>query len=136
MVNALYWPGMFHSRNFLTKIRRFPTSVTGLDDQSRQALESTFFRHLPALPGSMGAEVFSHVLEEAARNPVNTDAAGFHQKLADLVDLFWMQYDDQADPLDSTDWEALRDIVDEHAQSLDLELVQYVMERVVSHNAL
>ncbi len=53
-----------------------------------------------------------------------------------MVDLFWMQYDDEADPLSREDWSVLRDLIDEHAQELELSLVQYVMERVVSHKAL
>lgn len=58
------------------------------------------------------------------------------QRLADLVDLLWMEYDGDADPLERQDWEVVRDVVDEYAPELEMDLVQYVMERVVEHRAL
>lgn len=100
------------------------------DDPELPRVEELFLRHAPALPGGMAAAVFTHAVEtgEATED--------LPQRLADLVDLLWMQYDDEADPLRREDWVVLRDLVDENAAELDLPLVQYIMERVVSHHAI
>ena len=100
------------------------------DDPELHQAEALFLRHAPDLPNGMASEVFLHAVQ-SDRPPEELP-----QHLADMVDLLWMQYDDEADPLQQDDWLVLRDLVDENAVELDLALVQYIMERVVSHHAI
>jgi hypothetical protein len=121
---------MFHSSTFITQCRRLPETAFLADNPDLHQAEALFLRHAPNLPGGIASEVFVHAVQ-SDRSPEELP-----QYLADLVDLLWMQYDDDADPLHQDDWTFLRDLVDENAVDLDLTLVQYVMERVVSHHAL
>lgn len=121
---------MFHSQNFLTKGRRIAHDPPDHGGTHVKDLETLFLRHLPGLPEGFGGAVFAYVMDS------DREAAEKQQLLADLLDLTWMQYDDQADPLSREDWSFLRDLIDEYAPELELDLVQYVMERVVSHHAL
>lgn len=124
---------MYRSSTFLKHSRRLPRATeSDLQDPANQALEELFLRHLPKLPRGIGLEILSHAIQ----GEHDRDRDQLYQFLADMVDLFWMEYDDEANPLTREDWEVLRDIIDEYAQELDLTLVQYVMERVVSNNAL
>lgn len=93
-------------------------------------LEELFVKQVSPIPAEMARDVYVHVAQTTAdgETPV--------QHLADLVDLFHVQYDDQNDPLPATDWPVVRDLVDQYAGDLDMELVQYVMERVVGHKAI
>lgn len=118
---------MYRSSNFLKQSRRL--SRAGSTDQ---ALEELFQKSLPQLPRGIGLEIYAH----ATQGERGHDPDQLHQLLADMVDLLWMQYDDEANPLTREDWELIRDLIDEHAQDLELTLVQYVMERVVSNHAL
>ncbi|TVR72094.1 MAG: hypothetical protein EA427_03620 [Spirochaetaceae bacterium] len=115
---------MYRSSSFIKQCHRL--------DSPDRALEELFLRHLPRLPRGIGLELYRH----ATQSDRGTDRDQLHQLLADMVDLLWMEYDDEANPLTREDWEVLRDLIDEHAQELDLNLVQYVMERVVSNRAL
>ena len=131
---------MYRSRTFLTQCKRLPRTTGPAETRT---LEELFLKHLPPLPEGMGAEVFEHALqlgldrdETAEPTGAGADPEETHQLLADLVDLLWMQYDDEADPLTKENWAFLRDLMDEYASELDLPMVQYVMERVVSHHAL
>lgn len=120
---------MYRSNNFLAQCRRLSRAEP---EHRQQELENLFLRSIPAGPRGFGLEIFSWAVQsERSRDPDQ-----LHQLLADLVDLLWMQYDDEADPLEHDDWAMLRDVVDEHAQELELTLVQYIMERVLAHKAL
>ncbi|SIQ27155.1 hypothetical protein SAMN05920897_10676 [Alkalispirochaeta americana] len=121
---------MFHSQKFLTQCRKIPAGAFASAGDEQSQLEALFSRFLGAAPRELSQDLLAHVLEHAK------DRDEAQQKLADLVDLFWLQYDDAADPLDFSDWEVLRDGINSWAQDLDIELVQYVMERVLSHKAL
>lgn len=121
---------MFHSRGFTARAARLrkdhrddPAALAG-------ALEELLVSSLRHIPEQMSREIAGHCL--ATRD----DDEARIQALADMVDLLHQQYDEQADPLSTADWALLRDCVDEYAHDLDMNLVQYVMERVVSHKAL
>ncbi|POQ99069.1 hypothetical protein AU468_10650 [Alkalispirochaeta sphaeroplastigenens] len=121
---------MFHSQKFLTQCRKVPLQAFLSAGTEQDQLESLFARFLGAVPRELARDLLDHTLETAGTR----DEA--QQKLADLVDLFWLQYDDAADPLTFPDWELLRETVNTWAQELDIDLVQYIMERVLTHKAL
>lgn len=112
---------MFHSKKFLAALRGTP--------QQEDAIAEVMTRHARHIPEEMVQELCSGVLEQ-------TPQEEWAQKLADIVDLLHQQYDEVADPLVEADWRVLRDMIDSYAEDLSLDLIQYVMERVVDHKAL
>ena len=121
---------MFHSRSFITHVSKLKKHTGGDEASFVRALEEQFTRQLSHLPADLTADMFGHC------TTTRTSADEQIQVLADMLDLMHQQYDDDADPLTVEDWQALRDIIDQYALDLQMELVQYVMERVVSHRAL
>lgn len=121
---------MFHSRGFTARATRLQKDHRDNPDGFTSALEDLFVASVRQVPEQMARDLAAH---GSASRPEQDDRL---QLLADMVDLLHQQYDEQADPLTTEDWAVLRDVVDEHAVDLDMELVQYVMERVVSHHAL
>lgn len=112
---------MFRSQAFLRQFASTPE-----DDRV-----AYFRRFLPPLPEGMADDLFAGVEDRLLSDPES-----FEQTLADMVDMMWMQYDDTADPLATEEWQLLRDLIDQYAIDLDMQLVEYVMERVVNHRAL
>lgn len=121
---------MFHSRSFIAHAQK-ARKHHGADETAVAAdLENQFTRQLSHLPAELTADLFSHCM--GSREEFDARV----QVLADILDLMYQQYDDEADPLTVADWEVLRETIDQYALDLDMSLVQYVMERVVSHHAL
>ena len=56
----------------------------------------------------------------------------YFDKLADMVDIFNMEYDENVDTLEKEDWIYLKDLVNSWALDMDMDLVTYVMQLVVS----
>lgn len=121
---------MFHSRSFIAQAQKIRKHTSGDPTAFAHELEERFTKQLSHLPADAAAELFAHCL---ATRP---DADEHMQVLGDILDLLHQQYDDDADPLLPEDWFLLREIIDQHADELDMTLIQYVMERVVSHKAL
>lgn len=119
-VNAIQSP-MFRSQAFLKQF-----SSTSQDERI-----DCFQRFLPTLPAGMSDDLYAGVEDRLASDP-----EVFEQTLAEMVDLLWMQYDDSVDPIATEEWRLLRELMDEYAVQLDMQLVEYVMERVVNHRAL
>ena len=121
---------MFRSQNFLAQEKRVHKDVQRGTDEYRSAVLSLVARHLNQLPEEMANEVFDYAFQKdsEAGTPATT--------IADMIDLLWMQYDDQNDPLDENDWRFIRDLTDQFAIELEMTLVQYIMERVVDHKAI
>jgi len=61
---------------------------------------------------------------------------GRNEILCDFCDLLLLDYDELSDPLTQEDWEFISDVISEYSTVLDMELVEYVMMRVVEHKAL
>jgi hypothetical protein len=121
---------MFHSRSFIAQAQKIRKHAAGDPEVFARDLEERFTRQLSPLPAEAAAELFSHC------TTTRTDVDEQVQVLGDIIDLLHQQYDDAADPLLPEDWILLREIIDQHADELDMALIQYVMERVVSHRAL
>ncbi|MBB6481907.1 hypothetical protein [Spirochaeta isovalerica] len=51
--------------------------------------------------------------------------------LADIVDLFNRQYDEDTDPLTEEDWIYVRNIVDASAEEMDMDVITYIMRLIV-----
>lgn len=64
--------------------------------------------------------------------PGNSSEDKYFDKLADMVDLFMMDYDESFDRLDSKDWAYLKELVNSWAMDMDMEIVTYVMQLVLS----
>lgn len=86
--------------------------------------------------GSLGflpEEVRSAILESFMAR-AEADRASAVAWLGVLCGIFLQDYDDS--PLPAADWEELRDIVNEGAGEMDIDLLTYVMSLVVDHGAL
>jgi len=51
--------------------------------------------------------------------------------LADIVDLFNCQYDEEEDPLSEEDWMYVRNIVNASADEMDMDVITYIMRLIV-----
>ncbi len=125
---------MFHSRNFIGQCRRALRGQPKLIPDQLQQIEELTVRHVPGVPRDLARDLFAALTDTPVQSAEEIET--LIQTLADMVDLFAQQYDDNADPFGTREWEILRDLVDSYAQELDVEVIQYVMERVVSHKAL
>ncbi|MDC7239792.1 MAG: hypothetical protein PQJ50_05465, partial [Spirochaetales bacterium] len=56
-------------------------------------------------------------------------------KLSDMVDLFRMDYNSDFNRLGLEDWRYLKDLVNNWALDMDMDIVTYVMQRVVDAGA-
>ncbi|MFP4151939.1 MAG: hypothetical protein ACLFSV_03795 [Alkalispirochaeta sp.] len=121
---------MFRSQNFLAQEQHLHKKVSPGSEEYLNALRSLMLRQLSQFPEALVVDIMDYAV---TNNEENSEAV---RVIAEMIDLFWMQYDDRADPLGGTDWEFLRDTIDAYALDLDMNLVQYVMERVVDHHAL
>ncbi|MFA7566023.1 MAG: hypothetical protein WCY01_03285 [Alkalispirochaeta sp.] len=121
---------MFHSQNFLAQERHLHKSHPPDSDGYFRALREALGRHLSQFSDEMVSDTFDFAIARG------TDTAEAIQLMADIIDLLWMQYDDQNDPFVIQDWEYVRELINENATELDMDLVQYVMERVVDHGAI
>ncbi|MFW5695568.1 MAG: hypothetical protein ACOCYB_10400 [Alkalispirochaeta sp.] len=121
---------MFHSRSFIAQAHKIRKHTAGDSAAYARQLEERFVRQLSHLPEEAAAELYAH------GTATRTDRDEQIQVLGDLLDLLHQQYDDETDPLLPEDWVLLREIIDQQADELDMNLIQYVMERVVSHRAL
>jgi hypothetical protein len=82
----------------------------------------------------MSAAVFEEFFLERARNASDLEEVfDTAQLLAPVIELLGLNYDDEGDPLDSDSWSRLGGIVSDYAHELDMDLVNYVMQRVVEH---
>ncbi|MDC7233281.1 MAG: hypothetical protein PQJ58_08610 [Spirochaetales bacterium] len=56
-------------------------------------------------------------------------------RLSDMIDLFQMDYDEGFNSLETEDWSYLKDLVNGWALEMDMDVVTYVMQRVVDAGA-
>lgn len=121
---------MFHSQNFLAQERHLHKTYTPNTEEYFTALREIMDRHLRQFPESLVTDLLDHAVANSE------DAEQLVTRIADTIDLLWMQYDDQNDPFTQNDWHFVRELVDAYAVELEMPLVQYIMERVVEHDAL
>jgi hypothetical protein len=121
---------MFRSQNFLAQEQHLHKNHEPGSEAYLTALQDILKRHLSRFSDELVADVFDYATGRGG------DTAQSARLIADIIDLLWMQYDDRNDPFSLQDWEYVRDLINENALDLDMDLVQYVMERVVDHNAI
>ena len=115
-------------RDLGRSLREHGNDVTDPAFQTRA--EEMFQAHLRHLPQPFVGELFAYGIQQVEQESADISIFG------ELIDLLWQDYDDRNDPLTAEDWSILRDLVDEHAIDLDMQLVQYIMERIVAHGEI
>ena len=121
---------MFHSRNFIAHSGRIKKRSGGDEHTYRSELQRHFVQALPMVDGEIAGDVATYCVQTRE----NSDE--LVQFMADIVDLMHQQYDDHADPFTAGDWQYLSEWVNANAGDMEMDLVQYIMERVVSHHVL
>ncbi len=121
---------MFRSQNFLAQEQHLHKIHEPGSDGYLTALREILARHLSRFSDELVADIFDYAV---GRKSETSESA---RLIADIIDLLWMEYDDHNDPFSLPEWEYVRDLINENALDLDMDLVQYVMERVVEHNAI
>ena len=107
----------------MSQISREP----GKTDESRDFVRRIFAKHVPrGLPQALSTDLFDWVWDETFNH-------GRKEFAGDVLDLFNMDYDDAAKPLTREDWDSLNDLIAEYDQDLDLQLLEYIMVRVVEN---
>lgn len=81
------------------------------------------------LPDELLEELFQWSWEQA----VTGDRPDF---MGDIADLFAMQYDEHADPLNREDWQNLSQLTADYDSELDIQLLEYIMMQVVEHHGM
>ncbi len=80
-------------------------------------------------PEDLSLDVFDYVLNGRELED------GHIIKLSDMVDLFRMDYNDEFNHLELEDWRYLKELVNGWALEMDMDIVTYVMQRVVDAGA-
>ncbi len=129
---------MFTSERFLGRLAKLRKQYREAPAEEQVALVRTaFVGMLRALPGSLAEEIYEIVserlLERSDPGEPFIDSAKY---LSDVADVFAMQYDDKADPVEAEDWRLIGEIVNDYALDLEMDLVNYIMSRVVDHHGL
>ncbi len=86
------------------------------------------------LPAELTDELLDHFRDRVEEHGDGPERLARH--LADVVDLFKGEYDEQNDPFDRRDWEAVGSAVSDTALDLDMDTVNYVMRLVVDHHGV
>jgi hypothetical protein len=129
---------MFVSERFLGRLAKL-RKAHRQDPRADQIglVRDAFTGMMSGLPGQMVEDVFElfvdRIVERADDDAILLDEARY---LADVADLFSLQYDEKNDPLHPDDWELVGDLVNDYALDLDMETVNYVMRLVVDHHGV
>ena len=102
----------------------------GLDTEIKVArrVSEIFAKPLNRLPRPLVNEIFAFAWPRTLES--NPDILG------DFCDLFLRDYDEVTDPLELQDWEFVSDLVNEYGTVLEIDLIEYIMMRVLEHKAL
>ena len=129
---------MFASERFRRRMNRVRKDFRQAEEEEiRREIAHAFDLVLSHLPEDLRIDLFDYLME---RYPERTGTyAGlfdYAEYLGDVIDLFNLEYDEQADPLFREDWDYIRDSVSDFALELDMDLVNYVMQLVVAKGFL
>jgi hypothetical protein len=94
-----------------------------------EALRSFFFRSFPRVGEEAKAALFASYLER--RRAAAGSASAW---LSGLGSILMMDYD--GTPFSKADWEDIRESIVLEEESLDIELLEYVLSLVLDHGAL
>jgi len=129
---------MFVSERFLARLARLRKSHRDAPREEQvELVRSAFLGMMSGLPEGMAEEVFELVTDRIAERS-NDDALFLDEAkyLADIADLFALQYDDENDPIHASDWQLIGEVVNDYALDLDMPTVNYVMALVVDHHGV
>lgn len=129
---------MFVSERFLARLAKLrKTRREAPHDEQVELVRGAFLGMMTGLPGQMSREIFELVVD---RIEERSDHGSFFldeaRYLADVADLFALQYDEEHDPIHPDDWSLIGDIVNDYALDLDMQTVNYVMKLVVDHHGV
>lgn len=129
---------MFVSERFLARLAKLrKTHREAPREEQQELVRSAFLGMLNGLPGSMGEEIYELIVERIdQRSDGSTPFVDEAKYLADVADLFALQYDDENDPIHQEDWQLIGEIVNDYALDLDMPTVNYVMALVVDHHGV
>jgi len=94
-----------------------------------EALRVFFFRSFPKIGDEAKSSLFAAYLERRRMSPGTASAW-----LSGVGSVLMLDYD--GTPFEKADWAELREAVVLEEESLDMELLEYVMALVVDHGAL
>jgi hypothetical protein len=119
-----------------------------------QAVRSAFAQAVGKIPEELQEAVFLRFLDRFGRSgkPEETFAEAAYS-LGPYIDLFWMNYREEETPAEGggkipakgfdpggslcpEDWKFLREEVSASAESLDLDILTYIMRQIMEHGAL
>lgn len=129
---------MFVSERFLSRLTKLRKSNREADrDQQVELVRGAFLGMLGGLPESMGDDIFELVTDRILAR-MDPGALFFDEAryLADVADLFGLQYDEENDPIHPDDWRLIGEIVNDYALDLDMPTINYVMRIVVDHHGV
>ncbi|HUX13108.1 MAG TPA: hypothetical protein VMW87_08760 [Spirochaetia bacterium] len=129
---------MFASERFRRRVNRTHKELrTAGDDEVFGEISRAFDASLSSLPQDMHLDLFAYLMERfESRRESFPGLWEYTEYLGDVIDLLTMGYDERRDPLLSDDWEYLRDTISDYAVDLDMDLVNYVLQFVVSKGYL
>ncbi|HUX52093.1 MAG TPA: hypothetical protein VMW73_14970 [Spirochaetia bacterium] len=124
---------MFASERFrrhVNKIRKeFRTSP---ESEMVSQIRRGFDFCLTSIPAVMRDDIFEYLVGRFAdRKTRYTDILQYTDYMGDFIDLLNLDYDEHQDPILTDDWDYVRELMNEFAGDLDMDLVNYVMELVV-----
>ena len=101
------------------------------------SVQEAFEFSMGKVPEDLTRSVFLRFLEAFNRSgKPEAEFIDAAYSLGPYIDIFWMEYDEKADPLSSEDWVFLRETVNEAAGDLDLKILTYVMQLIVERGKL
>ena len=129
---------MFVSKRFLSRLAKLRKTHRESDrDEQIELVRDAFLGMLGGLPDNMAEDVFELVTDRLIAR-MDPDALFLDEAryLADVADLFSLQYDEENDPIHPDDWQLLGEIVNDYAFDLDMPTVNYTMKLVVDHHGV
>ncbi len=115
---------------YYSQIRRLKSQ----DKDYRDNVERAFRAALRDLPEAFTEDVFDFYAS-IYTGPKN-DFAETAEHLVFVIELFTDSYNEENDAFENAEWDFFKDIVDEHAGELSMDLVTSVMQLILSRGKL
>lgn len=129
---------MFVSERLLARLAKLRKQNRDAPEEEQVSLvRDAFLGMVSGLPAEMAQDLYE-LITDRIRERSSGERTFFEdaEYLADVADLFALQYDEENDPIRPDDWPLIGDIVNDYAGELDMETVSYVMGLVVDHHGV
>ncbi len=115
---------------YYSQIRKLPSQDKSYAENVRRAFRAA----LRDLPSAFVEDVldFYSTIYTGPKNDFSKTA----EHLVFVIELFTGSYDDGNDAFEDAEWDFFRDIIDEHAGELSMDLVTEVMQLILSKGKL